>query len=274
MLIQLWYLPGVVVRFLLFCGLLLAPFVAPAVTNVPVSTLTPPLRVVLEISPPHQTLQNGQVAGLTTTLVRQLLQQLPLDATFEVYPWARAVKIAGSTPNVMIYNIARTPEREALFHWIGPIAGYRLGFVRLKQRSDIHIRQLDDARPYSIAVQRDDFATEFLLKQQFKPGTQLQIQPDIEASWRMLLLGKADLLIDDPMAINAMLQKLRISSHEVEFAWFIPELAQTTWLALNRQSDPQLVKAMTQAYQQLQQDAVFVQGLEAAGVQPSEIKSD
>ena len=101
------------------------------------------------------------------------------------------MKIAASTPNVLIYNMARTKEREAQFEWIGPIAGYRLGFVRLKQRTDIKINTLDDARAFNIAVQRGDFATEWLVQQQFRPGTQLQIQPDIEASWRMLLLGQS-----------------------------------------------------------------------------------
>lgn len=255
-----------VVKFLLWSSVWLAAFALPAATNAASLTLTLPLRVVLEISPPHQTLQQGKVGGLTTTLVQQLLQQLQQAPNFEVYPWARAVKIAASTPNVLIYNMARTPEREASFHWIGPIAAYRLGFVRLKQRTDIQIQQLEDAKSYAIAVQRDDFATEWLLKQQFKVGSQLQLQPDIEASWRMLLLGKADLLIDDPMAISAMLQKLRLSTAEVEFAWLIPELAQTTWLAVNRHSDPALVTALQQSYQQLLADPKFVQGLAAAGV--------
>ncbi len=40
----------------------------------------------------------------------------------------------------------------------------------------------------------------------------------LKTSWRMLLLGKADLLVDDPMAINSMLQKLGIAATEVEFA--------------------------------------------------------
>ncbi len=257
------------VRFFWLCCLLCCSPVVTAKADLALAELKPPLRVVLEISPPHQTLQQGEVGGLTTILVRQLLTELQLAPAFEVYPWARAVKIAASTPNVLIYNIARTKEREAQFEWIGPIAGYRLGFVRLKQRTDIKINTLDDARAFNIAVQRGDFATEWLVQQQFRPGSQLQIQPDIEASWRMLLLGKADLLVDDPMAINSMLQKLGISATEVEFAWFIPELAQPTWLALNKNSAPGLLTALRNSYQHLSQQPQFQQGLQAAGVVPA-----
>ena len=39
-----------------------------------------PLRVVLEVSPPHQTLDNGKVGGLTTAVVEQMLQQAGLSA--------------------------------------------------------------------------------------------------------------------------------------------------------------------------------------------------
>ncbi len=46
---------------------------------VALTQLQPAVRVVLEISPPHQTLQHGEVAGLTTTLVRQLLTELQLE---------------------------------------------------------------------------------------------------------------------------------------------------------------------------------------------------
>ncbi|MBU2280226.1 MAG: transporter substrate-binding domain-containing protein, partial [Gammaproteobacteria bacterium] len=82
------------------------------------------LRVVLEVSPPHQTYENGKVAGLTTAVVEQMLQQAGLTPQYEVYPWARAFRLAAGTPNVMIYNIARTPEREAQFEWIGKVASY------------------------------------------------------------------------------------------------------------------------------------------------------
>ena len=78
---------GVGVRLFWLCCLL---WCSPAVTAkaaLALAELNPPLRVVLEISPPHQTWQQGEVGGLTTILVRQLLTELQLSPVFEVYPW-------------------------------------------------------------------------------------------------------------------------------------------------------------------------------------------
>ncbi len=73
------------------------------------NTGQPPLRVVTELSPPHQTIKDGKVDGVSTQIVIATLKQAELDSHIEVYPWARAYYIATSVPNMLIYNIARTP---------------------------------------------------------------------------------------------------------------------------------------------------------------------
>ena len=69
------------------------------------------LRVVTELSPPHQTLVNGEVAGLSTQLVREIMREAGIEAKIEIYPWARTFRIASSQPNVLIYNMEGTAER-------------------------------------------------------------------------------------------------------------------------------------------------------------------
>ena len=119
------------------------------------------LRVVTELSPPHQTLQQGEIGGLSTELVRATLARAEMGGQFEIYPWARAFRIARSQTNVLIYNMARTPEREDEFKWIGTVAAYQLGFVALTHRDDIQISSLQDAKGYTVAVQRDDLSAWF-----------------------------------------------------------------------------------------------------------------
>ena len=207
-----------------------------------------PLRVVLEISPPHQTLENGKVGGLTTTVVEAMLQHAGLTPVYEVYPWARAFRIAATTPDVLIYNMARTPERENSFHWIGTVAVYQLGFVALAHRQDITIQSLQDARPYSIAIQRDDLSANFLLQHGFLVGTELVVAADIIESWQLLVHGKVDLVIDDPVALTEMAKLLAISVEQLRFVYAIPELAQHTWLAASLQTAPQLIMQLQQAH--------------------------
>ena len=211
-----------------------------------------PLRVVLEVSPPHQTLENGKVGGLTTAVVDAMLQQAGLSASYEVYPWARAFRIAATTPDVLIYNIARTPEREAQFEWIGVVTRYKFGFLKLSRREDIQVTQLADIKHYVVGAQREDFSAEWLKDTAKQPPEKLELQPDVIETWRLLVNGKLDLMIDDPQAIDDMLHQHQLERSDIEFVLFPPALEQQTWIALKKGSSPALVQRLRLAYQQVQ----------------------
>ena len=210
-----------------------------------------PLRVVLEVSPPHQTVENGKVGGLTTAVVAAMLQHAGLNPTYEVYPWARAFRMAATTPDVLIYNMARTPEREERFEWIGVVTSYKFGFLKLGDRDDVQVSQLADIKHYVVGAQRDDFSAEWLRDVARQPLEKLQLQPDVVETWRLLVNGKLDLMIDDPQAIDDMLVKHHLQRSDVEFVIFPRELEQQTWIALKKGSSPELVQRLRLAYQQV-----------------------
>jgi polar amino acid transport system substrate-binding protein len=220
-----------------------------------------PLRVVLEVSPPHQTLDNGKVGGLTTAVVAELLQQAGLSASFEVYPWARAFKIAATTPDVLIYNMARTPEREAQFEWIGIVTRYKFGLLKLSQREDIQVSQLADIKHYVVGAQREDFSAEWLKDAAKQPPEKLELQPDVIETWRLLVNGKLDLMIDDPQAIDDMLHQHQLERSDIEFVLFPPELEQQTWIALKKGSSPELVQRLRRAYKQVRGGSAYQQAM-------------
>lgn len=220
-----------------------------------------PLRVVLEISPPHQTLDKGKVGGLTTAVVEAMLQQAGLSPSFEVYPWARAFRIAATTPDVLIYNMARTPEREAQFEWIGVVTRYKFGLLKLSLREDIQISQLADIKHYVVGAQREDFSAEWLRDAAKQPPEKLELQPDVIETWRLLVNGKLDLMIDDPQAIDDMLQQHHLERSDIEFVLFPPELEQQTWIALKKGSSPALVQRLRMAYQRIEGGSAFQQAM-------------
>tara|TARA_R110002051_G_C8355556_1_gene440910 strand:- start:10 stop:195 length:186 start_codon:yes stop_codon:yes gene_type:complete len=50
--------------------------------------------VVTELSPPNQVLLNNQVTGYSTELVNMIILEAKLNAPINMYPWARAYKMA------------------------------------------------------------------------------------------------------------------------------------------------------------------------------------
>jgi len=209
----------------------------------------PQIQVVTELSPPNQTRINDEVAGISTEIVKKILAIAALDASFSIYPWARAYKLASKFDNTLIYSIARTPEREKLFHWIGPVAQFKLGFVKLSERKDIKITNLELARKYKIAVQRHDLAFQFLSKN----GFDLLITSDIKKSYNLLLANKVDLIIDDENFIPDMADQLAIDHNKLSFTYPIDALQVKGYLAANINVEHQIIDALKKAFSEVKE---------------------
>jgi len=207
----------------------------------------PVLQIVTELSPPAQTLTDNKVTGTVTQRVRNILARAGVEGEFHIYPWARAFNLASKQPNTLIYAMARTPEREQQFQWIGKIGEYRLGLLRLASNNEATISSLENAKNFVTAVQREDVAVEFLRKKGFEEGKSLLITSDITASWELLLKGKVDFIIEDPDAKQGMLAQFGLNQAHVTMAWMIPELAKPTWLAASLSTDSSLVERLRQA---------------------------
>ena len=113
-------------------------------------------------------LQNGKVAGPASEVVEATLQRAGLnDYSLALYPWARAYDMAQQEENVLIYLIARTPERESLFKWVGEIMRIDYHFYKLRERKEIVVPDLQSAKNYSIGVLREDVRHQYLRSQGF-----------------------------------------------------------------------------------------------------------
>lgn len=70
--------------------------------------------------------QDAKLSGATVDLVQELVRRLQLPADYYLLPWARAMQRAQQSSRSVLFETVRTPEREALFHWVGPIKYYNM----------------------------------------------------------------------------------------------------------------------------------------------------
>lgn len=69
---------------------------------------------------------------------------------------------------MLIFLIARTAAREQQFKWAGEIMKIQYHLYRLRDRSDISVKTLADARNYTIGVMRDDVRQQYLQSRGFQ----------------------------------------------------------------------------------------------------------
>ncbi|TVU77861.1 MULTISPECIES: transporter substrate-binding domain-containing protein [Pseudoalteromonas] len=208
-----------------------------------------PILVVTELAPPNQVLIDGEVAGEGTQFIRDIFAEADLTPNIQMYPWARAYKIADELKNTFIYSLARTVEREDKFYWIGPVERFELGFIGLSERDDLIINTTEQAKVYKIAMQRNDFSTQTLAKL----GFEVVLTSDIQKSYSLLLAKKVDLIVDDPLYMQQMSDYLKLKPAHLKFIYKIDELTIDAYLAANKKTDMHLIESLQAAFFKIKQ---------------------
>ena len=99
---------------------------------------------------PYNFVKDARLQGIVLNIANELASRLDLDLQVEVVPWTRALLVAKNEPSIMAFSVARIPERERNYYWIGPVASNEEWLFKLKSRSDITIKSLDDVSHYLV----------------------------------------------------------------------------------------------------------------------------
>lgn len=174
--------------------LAIAPFAA---TPVPQHSEPPADLVVLtEDLPPLAWVDksSGALKGPSAELVERTLRSVGVHRQIEVMPWPTALATAETRPNTLLFNVARTAEREPRFQWIARTARKKIGVFRLRGPGGRPIATLDDVRGLRIGVLSRNVAQYALLKRGFPARTLLALPKD-EQILSSLFSGRCDVWV-------------------------------------------------------------------------------
>lgn len=212
------------------------------------------MRVLTEPLAPVHFVQDGQIQGIATDIVRHIFNEVNLDTEFEIYPWNRAYEMALRDKTCFIYTINRTPERESLFKWIGPILHKSVHLYKMRGRDDVVIESLADVREYTTAVILGHSLTKALLDEGFREGRELIITPNKKAQMKVFLKGRADLITGNQFTIFDALRTEGYTLEYVEPAYFVS--SDGYYLAANPEISDNLVEEMNRANMRIQQSGL------------------
>ena len=222
------------------------------------------LSALTEALPPLNYELDGKVVGFSSDLLDLMAKEAELTVVKRVLPWARAYDMVSRQPNTLIYSLARTPEREALFHWVGPISSRRILLYRLNDRADISLKSLDDARAYRIGVVRESASAKGLIKLGFPingpqddigPGLDLGVQD--ESNMKKFMARRFDLLVSLDWAAAYNAKNVGLSPDDLHPAWVLDE-SLSYWYGLNLATDPDVAKKLNAALQKIKNDGRYL----------------
>jgi polar amino acid transport system substrate-binding protein len=219
-----------------------------------------PLKVVTEELPPYNTRVGGEISGMCTEVVQAVFKEMGIAPDIQMMPWARAYDLALHADNVMIYSITRTPEREALFQWAGPIASTRW-FLYSTQARPLNLGTLQQAleQRYQIATVNQDVGEQYLIGHGFVVGQTLQQSNHYALNYEKLKQGHVALWISDELNAAYTVRTAGDDPRQVlRPALELPELEDSGFnVAFSLSTDPQTVAAFRTALARLRADGRY-----------------
>ncbi len=209
--------------------------------------------LLTENFPPYNMAKNGKnfaqdenINGIATDIVREIFKRAEITYSLTLrFPWERIYKLTLEKPGYGVFVMARLPDREKLFKWVGPI-GPDDWIMLAKADSKITLETLDDARKYKIGAYKGDAIAETLAKQGLNPIVVLRDQDNASK----LVNGQIDLwATGDPAGrylarqegVNGLKTVLRFNSAEL-------------YLALNKDVPDEMVTRLQAALDQLRKE--------------------
>jgi polar amino acid transport system substrate-binding protein len=190
-------------------------------------------------------MENGQLKGAAVEIVNLIQQQLGSKTLIDVLPWKRAYLIAESEPNIAIFSMARSQQRENKFFWIGPIATKKYGFYALAERG-FTINSIAQIGESNVGVQRGSRRETYLNSLGLK-----SLQPVMLPAQNMgkLIKGRIDLWYTSHGTMTALAKAYDLnpnSIHEV-----IAVKYDDLYIGFNRHSPKEVTNKWQEAYKSL-----------------------
>ncbi|SDZ15080.1 ABC transporter substrate-binding protein [Pseudomonas sp. NFIX28] len=213
------------------------------------------LVLLTENFPPYNMATNGKnfaqgenIHGIAVDIVREMFKRAGINYSLTLrFPWERIYKLALEQPGYGVFVMARLPEREALFKWVGPI-GPDDWIMLARGDSKIALQSLEQARNYRIGAYKGDAIAETLAKQGLKPLVVLRDQDNA----RKLVGGQIDLWATGDPAGRYLARQEGVTGLKTVLRFHSAQL----YLALNKEVPDETVVQLQAALDQLRQEGL------------------
>lgn len=210
------------------------------------------LQLMTEEYPPITFKKDGKTTGFVTEIVQEIIARQDIPDNIRLTTWENAYNLTLYNPNVVIFSIERTPEREDLFQWVGPV-GKNSAIFYTKKGSAVSIESLEDAREIPAIATTTNWFTEQYLKS--KGFTNLVSSPLPENAVKRLMNGEVQLSIFTDITIPEIVKSAGYSMDDLEPAFTVTNTY--FYLAMSRGTPPEIVKKWQSILDDLKADGTF-----------------
>lgn len=215
----------------------------------PRTILSAELMILTENLPPLNFIKDDVLMGPAVDIVKEIQRRVGSHGQIQVYPWARAYKMALEEANIVIFGMVRTAERNDKFYWIGPIAEKR-DILAANKKSGLKINSLEDAKKVNhIGTLRDDAKEIFLQRHGF---TNLVSTHDDQNNVKKLLLGRIDLWATKMPGFKTVCHLAGVDCHEIVEVYDMRK--SEIYIAVSKKTSEITVQSWTDSFNDMLED--------------------
>ena len=212
------------------------------------------LTILTENLPPLNYVKDGELVGPSIEIVKEIQRRVGSRDKIQVYPWARAYKMALEDENVALFGTTHTKARDDKFKWVGPLATKR-DILVAKKDSGIKINNLDDAKKVSrIGTLRED-TREILLKRH--GFANLEPVSDEQLNAKKLVLGRIDLWAYKIPGLRTVCELAGVDHNELEEVYHLRKIDVS--IAFSKKTSDSIVQKWKNAFTEMLADGTIMQ---------------
>jgi len=216
---------------------------------------------VTEHLPPYQIVkEDSSISGFSTEIVLEIAQRAKVNYRVNLYPWVRSYNLALSKSNHCIFSIARLPNREKLFTWIGQITEKNNAVV-WSLKSNEHgkqVKTLDDLKLYTTVVNKNDVTHIGMLNIGLTENKNLYVLKHTDSLIKLLFTRpEIDFIVADDITIS---HRAKLAGVDIELLHRVIEvknLPLNFFLACNINTDSRIIEKLTAGLVSLHQDGTY-----------------
>jgi polar amino acid transport system substrate-binding protein len=217
-----------------------------------------PIMVLTEHLPPYQIDNGSGVSGFATDIVKRTFENAGISYQIEVQDWSRAYQRTLRQTDTCIYSISKSTERTPLFQWVGALAYSATAMYSLKNREDIELKTIHDAKKWVTAVTKDDITHHYLLKHDFKEGENLYVLENVSSMLHVLQGRKnIDLVLNNDTILKYRAAESKVPFDSLQKKLEVPDLPLDFHLACSLTTTADVVSKLKTSLDQLKNSGEY-----------------
>ncbi len=197
---------------------------------------------------------NHRPSGFVVEIMEALMEQVGMDQEILVVPWAIGYDLALNLPNILLFSMDRTPLRDPLFSWIGPV-GSNTAYLYGRRDFESILPDLMAAKAYSAIGTTQDWWTEQLLKDLGFANLKSALDP--RDTVHQLIHGDVELAIFTDLTAPSLFESAGYSINDV--VPLLPVRTQDFYITASKGTHPHFVYQLQKALDSIKRDGRFEQ---------------